>query len=176
MGWILSLGGFFSATWGATDTAEQLTAGIVAGVRDGSAARLVYNKITNRLEVRDVFGNLLEEISAGSVGRAVDVAGQEYRLSFGMDEMAQPSVLVRPGPAMVKPLVVVVFGKTAVLSPDASLVVTLLGNGRVALEPSICGQVYYIDDHPSLGRKQSRLASSPKEIVKLFDSGVSDTP
>ena len=46
----------------AEDVAGQEAAGIVAGVREDSGARLDYNKKAFRLEVRDDLGNLLEEI------------------------------------------------------------------------------------------------------------------
>jgi hypothetical protein len=93
------------------DPAGQDAAGMVAGIQNESGARLVYNDQTLRLEVRDDLGSLLEEIAAGSVSRTVDTAGQEFRLSFGKDELGRPSVLVRPGPAMRKPLLVEVFGR-----------------------------------------------------------------
>ena len=129
----------------AMDAAGQEAAGIVAGIQKESGARLVYNEKTFRLEVRDDLGNLLEEFPAGAVSRTVDVAGQEYRLSFGKDEAGRPSVIVRPGPAMQKPLLVEVFGRKAVLSPNASLLATLAEDRQVFYEPSICGEVYFID-------------------------------
>jgi len=148
------------------DPAGQEAAGIVAGIQNGSGARLIYNDQTLRLEVRDELGNIVEEIAAGSVSRAVDTAGQEYRLSFGKDELGRPSVLVRPGPAMRKPLLVEVFGRKAVLSPDSSLMATLADDQQVFYEPSICGQVYYIEDFGGPGSKVSRLASAKREVVK----------
>ena len=69
----------------------------MAGIQKETGARLVYNDQTLRLEVRDDLGNLLEEISSGSVSRTIDLAEQEYRLSFGKDELGRPSVIVRPG-------------------------------------------------------------------------------
>lgn len=151
----------------AVDPAGQEAAGIVAGIQNESGARLVYNDRTLRLEVRDDLGNIVEEIAAGSVSRAVDTAGQEYRLSFGKDELGRPSVLVRPGPAMRKPLLVEVFGRKAVLSPDASLMATLADDRQVFYEPSICGQVYYIEDFGGPGSKVSRLASAKREVAVL---------
>lgn len=149
------------------DAAGQEAAGIVAGIQKETGARLDYNDKTLRLEVRDDFGNLLEEVAAGSVSRTVDAAGQEYRLSFGRDEMGRPSVLVRPGPAMRKPLLVEVFGRKAVLSPNSSLMATLADNRQVFYEPSICGEVYYIEDFGGPGSKVSRLASSKREVAVL---------
>lgn len=149
------------------DPAGQEAAGIVAGIHRESGARLVFNDQTFRLEVRDDIGNLLEEIPAGSVSRTVDAAGQEYRLSFGKDEAGRPSVLVRPGPAMRKPLLVEVFGRKAVLSPNASLLATLAEDRQVFYEPSICGEVYYIEDFGGTDSKVSRLASAKREVAVL---------
>jgi hypothetical protein len=158
----------FSGKAGAVvDPAGQEAAGIVAGIQNESGARLVYNDQTLRLEVRDDLGNIVEEIAAGSVSRTVDTAGQEYRLSFGKDELGRPSVLVRPGPAMRKPLLVEVFGRKAVLSPDSSLMATLADDRQVFYEPSICGQVYYIEDFGGPGSKVSRLASAKREVAVL---------
>jgi len=151
----------------ALDTAGQEAAGIVAGIHQESGARLDYNDKTLRLEVRDDLGNLLEEIPAGSVSRTVDAADQEYRLSFGKDELGRPSVLVRPGPAMQKPLLVEVFGRKAVLSPNSSLMATLADDQQVFYEPSICGEVYYIEDFGGPGSKVSRLASAKREVAVL---------
>ena len=127
---------------------------------------MTYNEKTLRLEVRDELGNLLEDFSAGAVSRTVDAAGQEYRLSFGKDEAGRPSVLVRPGPAMRKPLLVEVLGRKAVLSPNASLMATLADNQQVFYEPSICGEVYYIDNYGGLGGPVSRLAPE-REVAVL---------
>jgi len=158
----------FSGKVGAVvDPAGQEAAGIVSGIQNESGARLVYNDQTLRLEVRDDLGNIVEEIAAGSVSRTVDTAGQEYRLSFGKDELGRPSVLVRPGPAMRKPLLVEVFGRKAVLSPDSSLMATLADDRQVFYEPSICGQVYYIEDFGGPGSKVSRLASAKREVAVL---------
>lgn len=153
--------------WAAVDPAAQEAAGIVVGIQRESGARLVYNDKTLRLEVRDDLGNLLEEIPAGSVSRTVDAAGQEYRLSFGKDEQGRPSVLVRPGPAMRKPLLVEVFGRKAVLSPNSSLMATLADDRQVFYEPSICGEVYYIDEFEGPGSKVSRLATGKREVAVL---------
>lgn len=152
---------------GAVDAAGQEAAGIVAGIQKESGARLIYNEKTLRLEVRDDLGNLLEEISAGSVSRTVDMAEQEYRLSFGKDDSGRPSVIVRPGPAMRKPLLVDLFGRKAVLSPNASLMATLAEDQQVFYEPSICGEVYYIEDFGGSGSRVSRLASNKREVAVL---------
>jgi hypothetical protein len=169
--WIfwVGVGVFFSSSLvpAAVDSAGQEAAGIVAGIQKESGARLVYNDRTLRLEVRDDVGNLLEEMPAGSVSRTVDAADQEYRLSFGKDESGRPSVIVRPGPAMRKPLMVEVFGRKAVLSPEASLMATLADDRQVFYEPSICGEVYYIEDFGGPGSKVSRLASSKREVAVL---------
>jgi hypothetical protein len=169
--WIFWVGvgvfSFPSLVPAAVDSAGQEAAGIVAGIQKESGARLVYNDRTLRLEVRDDVGNLLEEMAAGSVSRTVNAADQEYRLSFGKDESGRPSVIVRPGPAMRKPLMVEVFGRKAVLSPEASLMATLADDRQVFYEPSICGEVYYIEDFGGPGSGVSRLASSKREMAVL---------
>lgn len=155
--------------WSAVDAAGQEAAGIVAGIQKASGARLMYNPKTLRLEVRDDLGNLLEEMPAGTVSRTVDAAGQEYRISFGKDELGRPSAIVRPGPAMRKPLLVEVFGRKAVLSPNASLLATMAEERQVLYEPSICGEVYYIEEYGGLGNKVSRLATQKREVARLAE-------
>lgn len=149
------------------DPAAQQAAGIVAGLGQGGVGKIVLNEKTGRLEVRDEAGSLREEITSGTTGRAVDVDGQEYRLSYGKDDMGRRSVLVRAGPAMKKPITVEVFGRKAVLSPDASLLATLAAERQVFYEPSICGQVYYIENASGVGSQVSRLATSKREVAVL---------
>ena len=151
----------------APDTAGQEAAGIVAGLQSGAGGRLIYNEKTDRLEVRDDLGGLVDEISLGTSGKAVDVAGQEYRLSFGKDEMSRRSVLVRPGPAMQRPITLEVLGRKAVLSPEASLLATLGPKEQVFYEPSICGEVYYIEGVGGVGNRVSRLATNKREVAVL---------
>lgn len=161
--WVISV----SVSNAALDAAGQKAAGVVAGIEQPSGACLVYSEKTMRLEVRDETGVLLEEIAAGSLSRTVDFSGQEYRLSYGKDEQGRPSVIVRPGPAMRTPLMVEVFGRKAVLSPNSSLMATLADDRQVFYEPSICGEVYYIEDFGGTGSKVSRLASSQREVAVL---------
>jgi len=153
--------------WAAAESAMQEATEMAAGVSRESGVRLSYNESTRRLEIRDDVGSLLEELTPGTISRTVDAAGKEYRLSFGRDEMNRPSVLVRPGPAMRKPLLIDVFGRKAVLSPNASLLATLADNEQVFYEPSICGEVYYIEDMGNVGQKVSRLATSRREVAVL---------
>lgn len=170
MGWLYLLCVLFILKWvvpfrvvlAGVDAAGQEAAGIVAGIRMEGGARLDYNEITLRLEARDEFGNLLEEISAGSVGRIVHVAGQEYCLSFGKNDEGRPTALVRLGPTMIKPLFINIFGRKAVLSRGASLTATILENDKVLYEPSICGEVYYIEESENIRAKASRLANPGK--------------
>jgi len=96
-------------TASAPDPAGQQAAGIVAGVENGVGGRVGINEKTNRLEVRDEVGSLIDEMALGTSGKVVDVAGQEYRLSFGKDEMGRQSVLVRAGPGMQKPITLEIF-------------------------------------------------------------------
>ena len=67
---------------------------------------------------------------------------------------------------MRNPITVELFGRKAVLSPDASLLATLATEHKVYYEPSICGQVYYIDEMGGLGSQVSRLA--PKAEVAVL--------
>lgn len=144
--WSLILGlGFMSIGTGATDPAGQQAAGIVAGIDSGAVGKVVLNEKTNRLEVRDEQGSLIDELSLGTAGKVVDVAGQEYRLSFGKDDMGRQSILLRAGPGMQKPITVEIFGRKSVLSIDATLLVTIDQDSRLYYEPSICGNVYMIN-------------------------------
>ena len=144
--WSLILGlGFMSIGNGATDPAGQQAAGIVAGIDSGAVGKVVLNEKTNRLEVRDEQGSLIDELSLGTAGKVVDVAGQEYRLSFGKDDMGRQSILLRAGPGMQKPITVEIFGRKSVLSIDATLLVTIDQDSRLYYEPSICGNVYMIN-------------------------------
>jgi len=127
------------------DPAGQQAAGIVAGIENGMGGIVVLNKKTNRLEVRDEQGCLIDELALGTAGKVVDVAGQEYLLSFGKDVMGRRSVLVRAGPGMQKPITVEVLGQKSVLSIDASLLATIDQENRVQYEPSICGNIYMIN-------------------------------
>jgi len=127
------------------DPAGQQAAGIVAGVDSGAAGKVVLNEKTNRLEVRDEQGCLIDEIASGTAGKIVDVAGQEYRLSFGKDDMGRQSVLVRAGPGMRKPITIEVLGRKSVLSIDATLLVTIEQKNELYYEPSICGNIYMIN-------------------------------
>ena len=151
----------------APDPAGQQAAGIVAGVETGSGGSLGLNEKTGRLEVRDDAGSLIEEISSGTAGKAVDVGGQEYRLSYGKDDMGRRSVLVRAGPAMQKPITLDVFGRKAVLSPEASLLATMGEGDKIFYEPSVCGQVYYIEGMGGGGNRVSRLATQKREVAVL---------
>ena len=141
--------------------------GVAAGLGSEGGGQLTYNEKTQRLEVRDASGIFLDEMAPGTVGKAVDAGNQEYRISFGKDERDRLSILVRPGPAMRRPVTLDLLGRKSVLSPDASLSATMVPDGKVIYEPSICGQVYYIDDLGSLRGKVSRLAGATGEIAVL---------
>jgi hypothetical protein len=154
-------------TASAPDPAGQQAAGIVAGVENGVGGRVGINEKTNRLEVRDEVGSLIDEMALGTSGKVVDVAGQEYRLSFGKDEMGRQSVLVRAGPGMQKPITLEVFGRKAVLSPEASLLATMDDKNQVYYEPSVCGQIYYIEGVGGVGSRMSRLATQKREVAIL---------
>jgi hypothetical protein len=129
----------------------------------GPGGKVLFSEKTGRLEVRDEQGSLIDEISPGTV----DVAGQEYRLSFGKDYMGRRSVLVRAGPSMQKPITLEVLGRKAVLSPEASLLATIDQKNRIYYEPSICGQVYYVEGNRTFGGEVSRRAILQKESAIL---------
>jgi hypothetical protein len=154
-------------TASAPDPAGQQAAGIIAGVESGAGGKVVLNEKTRRLEVRDEQGRLIDEMALGTSGKVVDVAGQEYRLSFGKDDMGRRSVLVRAGPSMQKPITLEVFGRKAVLSPEASLLATIDQKNRIYYEPSICGQVYYVEGNRTFGGEVSRRAILQKESAIL---------
>ena len=154
-------------TASAPDPAGQQAAGIVAGVESGVGGKVVLNEKTKRLEVRDEQGSLIDEMALGTSGKVVDVAGQEYRLSFGKDEMGRRSVLVRAGPGMQKPVTVEILGRKSVLSIEASLLVTIDQKDRIYYEPSICGQVYYVEGNRTFGSEVSRRAIFQKESATL---------
>jgi len=164
---ILCLGFVSIGTAAAPDPAGQQAAGIVAGVENGVGGKVGINEKTNRLEIRDEVGSLIDEMALGTSGKVVDVAGQEYRLSFGKDEMGRQSVLVRAGPGMQKPITLEVFGRKAVLSPEASLLATMDDKNQVYYEPSVCGQVYYIEGVGGVGSRMSRLATQKREVAIL---------
>jgi hypothetical protein len=149
------------------DLAGQQAAGIVAGLEHGSGGRVLFSEKTGRLEVRDEQGSLIDEMALGTAGKVVDVAGQEYRLSFGKDEMGRRSVLVRAGPGMRKPITVDVLGRKSVLSTEASLLATIDQKNRIYYEPSICGQVYYVEGNRTFGSEVSRRAVLQRESATL---------
>jgi hypothetical protein len=167
--WALIFGfGFLSiGTASAPDPAGQQAAGIVAGVGSGVGGKVIINEKTKRLEVRDNQGSLIDEMALGTSGKVVDVAGQEYRLSFGKDEFGRQSILVRAGPGMHKPITVDVLGRKSVLSIEASLLVTIDQKKRIYYEPSICGQVYYVEGNRTFGSEVSRRAILQKESATL---------
>ena len=127
------------------DPAGQQAAGIVAGVESGAGGKVVLNDKTNRLEVRDEQGCLIDEMALGTSCKVVDVAGQEYLLRFGKDDMGRRSVLVRAGPGMQKPITVEVLGRKSVLSIEASLLATIDQKNQIHYEPSVCGNIYMIN-------------------------------
>jgi len=142
---ILCLGFVSIGTAAAPDPAGQQAAGIVAGVESGAGGKVVLNDKTNRLEVRDEQGCLIDEMALGTSCKVVDVAGQEYLLSFGKDDMGRRSVLVRAGPSMQKPITVEVLGRKSVLSIEASLLATIDQKNQIHYEPSVCGNIYMIN-------------------------------
>jgi len=141
--------------------------GYASGMASPGGGQFLYNPRTQRLEVRDSSGAFLDEMPPGTIGKAVDAGNQEYRISFGRDELDRLSILVRPGPAMRRPVSLDLLGRKSVLSPDASLTATLIPDGKVIYEASICGQVYYIDQLGSVQGRVSRQATPTREIAVL---------
>lgn len=141
--------------------------GFASGMASHGGGQFLYNPVTQRLEVRDSSGAFLDEMAPGTIGKAVDAGNQEYRISFGKDELDRLSILVRPGPAMRRPVSLDLLGRKSVLSPDASLTATLIPDGKVIYEASICGQVYYIDQLGSVQGRVSRQATPNREIAVL---------
>ena len=141
----LIVGWVHICTASAPDPAGQQAAGIVAGVESRVGGKVVINEKTKRLEVRDEQGSLIYEMALGTAGKVVDVAVQEYRLSFGKDDMGRRSVLVRAGPGMQQPITVEILGRKSVISVEASLLVTIDHKNRLYYEPSICGNIYMIN-------------------------------
>lgn len=132
-----------------------------------SLALLSINEQTGRAEVRDAQGLLVAEIEAGTAGRAVDVSGQEYKISYGKDDLGRKSLLVKAGPAMRKPITVDIFGRKAVLSPEASLLATVISARQVLYEPSLCGQVYYIEKLGAEATPLTRPTTAGREVAVL---------
>jgi len=151
----------------AVDAAATEAAGMVLGVQNQPMPVLTVNPGNHRLEIRDESGILLEEIFPGTTSRVVDVAGCEYRLSYGRDDLGRVSVLVRPGPAMKQPVTLKLLGRKTVLSPEASVVATIGEEELVYFEPSICGQVYYVEPDLRLGGEISRRAFAMRESAVL---------
>lgn len=150
-----------------TDPAGSEGSRMILGLDLQDPVALVFNPASKRLEIRSPEGALLDEVSAGTTGKAFDLPGQELRLSFGKDEEGRPSVLVRPGPAMQKPLFLKVFERKTVISPDASLSATIGKDKLIYFEPSICGQVYYVEPDWNLGGEVSRRATAMRESAVL---------
>ena len=71
----------------APDQAGQEAAGIVAGLQSGAGGRLIYNQKTDRLEVRDDLGGLVDEILFYSSVRSV--TANLFRLKFLSDFFAK---------------------------------------------------------------------------------------
>lgn len=163
----LLLVGPLPATAAVGDPAGTEAAGIVLGLQRESSPSLTMNSKTGRIEIRDSSGSLLEEIPSGTTGKIFDFGQQEYRLSFGRDEEGRASLLVRPGPAMKKPVVIRVFGRKSVLSPEASLVATIGKDDLTYFEPSLCGEVYYVEPDGYLGGEVSRRATLMRETAIL---------
>lgn len=128
------------------------------------------NPVTQKLEVRDVDGAIIEEYSTGTVGRALDSGGYELRVSFGRDERRRLSLLVRPGPAQTQPVQISVFDRRLILPPGTSVSAAMeKEDGIVTIEPCLTGTIYYLDTEPTavdVPSDQVRLVAS-KNLVRI---------
>jgi len=108
------------------------------------------NPTTQKLEVRNVDGKVVEEYTTGTVGRLLDIGGYELKVSFGRDDKSRLSMLVRPGPAQAQPVQVSLFRRRLILPPGTSVSASLgPEDGWVTIEPSLTGTIYYLDTEPT---------------------------
>lgn len=172
----LALGVLISGFW--LSFAPAAPALISATAESSTAIIFSFNPLARRVEVRDELGNVLQEIPMGSVLRTVKKGAAECQLSCGKDEFGRISVLVRPGPTSRQPMTIELLGRKAVLSPEASLLATMADQENVFFEPSICGEVYYLDGADGAGNKISRRAAGQREVAVLAkpSSSTGQTP
>lgn len=128
------------------------------------------NPVTQKLEARDADGKILEEFPTGTLGRVLDHAGYELRVSFGRDEKRRLSLMVRPGPAQKQPVQISVFQRRLILPPDTSVSASMeKEDGVVTIEPCLTGTIYYLDTEPTsleLPPDKVRIAAS-KNLVRI---------
>ena len=110
----------------------------------------VINRLTQKLEARDMDGAILEEYSPGAVGHVLDGGGYELRVSFGRDDKRRLSLMVRPGPAQTQPVQISVFDRRLILPPGTSVSAAMENEGEVVtIEPCLTGTIYYLDTEPT---------------------------
>jgi len=130
----------------------------------------VINRVTQKLEVRDIDGALLEEYPTGTVGRVLDGGGYELRVSFGRDEKRRLSLMVHPGPAQSQPVQVSVFDRRLILPPRTSVSAFVEKEGEVVtIEPCLTGTIYYLDTEPTpvnVSAEKVQLVKS-KNLVRI---------
>ena len=130
---------------------------------------LSINAKTERLEARDIDGALIQEYAPGAVGHLLDVGGYELKVSFGRDESRRLSLLLKPGPAQLKPVQVSVFQRRLILPSGTSVSAFMEKDGMVTIEPCLTGTIYYLDTQPTAvdvpEDKVTMLAS--KNLVRI---------
>jgi len=126
------------------------------------------NPVTNKLEVRNAEGSVLEDFSSGTIQKKlevpildragsplVDVRTKEpvrYKLlvSFGRDELGRLSLLVRCVAGQSHPAFISVFQRRLILPPGTSVSAFLeKEDGLITIEPCLTGTIYYLDAEPS---------------------------
>jgi len=128
------------------------------------------NATTEKLEARNIDGQLVEEYPTGTIGRVLDVGGYELRVSFGRDDKKRLSLMLRPGPAQTQPVQVSVFSRRLILPPGTSVSAAMdRGDGIVTIEPCLTGTIYYLDTEPTpldVPPSKVKLISS-KNLVRI---------
>lgn len=128
------------------------------------------NATTEKLEARNIDGQLVEEYPTGTIGRVLDAGGYELRVSFGRDDKKRLSLMLRPGPAQTQPVQVSVFSRRLILPPGTSVSAAVdRADGIVTIEPCLTGTIYYLDTEPTpldVSADKVRLINS-KNLVRI---------
>jgi len=128
------------------------------------------NPVTQKLEARNIDGQIIEQYSTGTVGQVLDAGGYELRVSFGRDEKRRLSLMVRPGPAQTQPAQISVFERRLILPPGTSVSAAMEKEGGiVTIEPCLTGVIYYLDTEPTpveVSPDKVRLVTS-KNLVRI---------
>jgi len=124
-----------------------------------AAGQLTLDRITRRLELRDISGKILTEILPGTIDRRVQEGMQAFRISFGRDATDRFSAVIRPM-AGQNWLRIGVAGRDFILSPGTSLLATWeTEHDLCRYEGSISGKVWMWQ----VGLGQGWLLMAPKD-------------